>query len=133
MGEKKNKNTGLFFIVSNPAFSPYVMKFGSCPGNECLSGPLLQSHKGLVKCFLAVTDLVWTDWTMYLTTYIFGCEWVRDYLRIIIKEHVWNFHFLIGVVDGSRHVANSQHTILYHTWRNTGEAVTVSVFALALT
>lgn len=51
---------------------------------------------------------------------IFGCEGVCTYLGIIIEEHVWNLHFNTGVVDGSGHFPNSQHTILYCTWGHEG-------------
>lgn len=110
LGEKrKHKKHRLFFIVFNPAFCSYVMKTGSFLGNTCFTGPLLQSHKHSVKCFLAVN--------MHR---IFGSDWVCAYLGIIIEKHVWNLHFHTGVVDGSGHISNSQKTILYCTWRHKG-------------
>lgn len=56
-----------------------------------------------------------------------GCELLCNYLRIIIEEHVRNLHLVVGVVDGSRDAADSQHAIFYQTWRNTGDKVTVCV------
>jgi len=52
--------------------------------------------------------------------YICPCGLVRGYLGIIVEEHIWNLHFLSGNVDGSRHIANCQHAVLYRTWGNTG-------------
>lgn len=66
--KQTNKNNGLFFIVSNPAFCLYVIKSGSCPENKCLFRPSFTITRGFVKCCLAVTDLVSTD--MCVTKYI---------------------------------------------------------------